>query len=91
MSPVERAARALARHESGTDCYDGLDEAQQQTLQESVRVVLEALQEPADLEDLAVSFDPTASWSPWSPWYFTKKQSARRATAMARAYAALSE
>lgn len=46
MSPVERAARALARHESGTDCYDGLDEAQQQTLQDSVRVVMDTFREP---------------------------------------------
>lgn len=46
MSPIERAARALSRHERGTDCYDGLDEAQQQTLQESVMVVMQSFQQP---------------------------------------------
>jgi len=45
-TPIVRAARALARHESGTDCYDSLDEAMQQTLQDSVRVVLESQWQP---------------------------------------------
>lgn len=42
-TPLTRAARALAYHEGGQDCYDGLDEAMQQSLLESVRVVQEAV------------------------------------------------
>lgn len=68
MSPVERAARALARHESGTDCYDGLDEAMQQTLQESVRVVLEAVREPSEdqVREVIAAFDH-AHWDDCFP------------------------
>lgn len=41
-TPLIRAARALALSDSGEDCYDSLDEASQERLQESVRAVLGA-------------------------------------------------
>lgn len=46
MSPLEAAARALAKHQRGTDDFDALEEALQEALKDTVRVVLEAFRVP---------------------------------------------
>ncbi len=57
MSIIERAARALAKSESGSDDWDGLDEGVQQKLLANVRAVIEALREPSPemIEDLLLT------------------------------------
>ena len=49
MTPIERAARALAHAESGVDEWHLLDEDFQETLKASVCAVLLALREPDGL------------------------------------------
>lgn len=46
-TPLRRAARALAKHQSGVDDFDSLDEALQDALIEEVRVVLREVREPS--------------------------------------------
>lgn len=53
MTLINRAARALCVKESGTDCFDSLDEPAQHNLMERVRVVLEAAREPDGLMEEA--------------------------------------
>ena len=48
MSPLEAVARALAKHQRGTDDFDALEEALQEVLKDTVRVVLEALRVPSE-------------------------------------------
>jgi hypothetical protein len=47
MSPLERAARALAKAESGEDCFDDFDEDFQETFMAAARAVLEAVRDPS--------------------------------------------
>jgi hypothetical protein len=42
LTPIERAARALALKQSGVDEWDALDEAFQQQLIETARAVIDA-------------------------------------------------
>lgn len=46
MTPVERAARALALSQSGVDCFDDLEPEAQANAIETVRAVLQAIREP---------------------------------------------
>jgi hypothetical protein len=48
MTPLEKAARALAKVQSGTDEWDAYDQAFQETLIEAVRAVLQAIREPSE-------------------------------------------
>ena len=48
MTPITRAARALAKQQSGTDDYDALDPALQDALKDEVRAVLGAVREPSE-------------------------------------------
>lgn len=45
MTPIDRAAQALALTDSGVDCWDNLDDAMRDKLRESVRAVLGAVRE----------------------------------------------
>lgn len=47
-TPITRAARRMAQIESGTDCFDQLDDGEQERLREVVRGVLQAVWEPSD-------------------------------------------
>jgi hypothetical protein len=47
MSPLERAARALAEAESGEDRFDDFDEEFQETFRAAARAVLVAVKEPS--------------------------------------------
>jgi len=47
MSMIERAARALAKSESGHDDWDNLDPPLQDELRSNVRAVIAALREPS--------------------------------------------
>lgn len=49
-TPLRRAARALAIEESGTDCYDGLDDEMQAGLLRRATAVLQACWEPSDAQ-----------------------------------------
>jgi hypothetical protein len=49
MTPLEKAARALAKVQSGTDEWDAYDQAFQETLIEAVRAVLQAIREPSEV------------------------------------------
>ena len=49
MTPIERAARALAIAESGVDEWNQLDDDFQEAFKDSVRAVLKALREPDGL------------------------------------------
>ena len=51
MTPLERAARALAKAESGEDCYDSFDEDFQKTFKDGARAVLEAVMANIDAYD----------------------------------------
>ena len=46
MTPLEKAARAMVKVESGEDCYDALDEAQQQAATEAFKAGLLAMRDP---------------------------------------------
>ena len=46
-SPIEAAARALAKKQSGADDYDALDEGLQEALKDEVRAVLGAIPRPS--------------------------------------------
>jgi hypothetical protein len=48
MSPIDRAARALALAQSGVDEFDALDEGMQETLRQNVRAVVRAIREPSE-------------------------------------------
>lgn len=45
---LTRAARALAKAQSGVEDFDLLDDEMQDTLRDNVRAVLEAIREPTD-------------------------------------------
>jgi|TARA_R100000501_G_scaffold17610_2_gene33088 hypothetical protein len=47
MTQIERAARALAKVQSGTGDWESLEERSQQTLKDQVRAVLEAIRIPS--------------------------------------------
>ena len=46
-TPLQRAARALMKSQSGVDDFDALDDEMQKGLLDDVRAVLEALREPS--------------------------------------------
>ncbi|WP_232494900.1 hypothetical protein [Novosphingobium kaempferiae] len=46
MDMIDRAARALAKEQSGVDVWDGLDAELQNDLRRDVRTVLEAMRDP---------------------------------------------
>lgn len=48
MSTVERAACALAKAQSGTDDWDGLDNDLQRQLKAEALAVIEAIREPSE-------------------------------------------
>ncbi|AOR76585.1 hypothetical protein [Novosphingobium resinovorum] len=57
MSIIERAARELAKKQSGSDDWDALDAELQRELKDEVRAVLQAVREPSDaMKQVAVSF-----------------------------------
>lgn len=64
-TPITRAARRMALIESGTDCFDQLDEAMQERLRESVRAVLEAVREPAEASIEAGAGASAQSFGDW--------------------------
>ncbi|MHB9879070.1 hypothetical protein ACSMXM_05350 [Pacificimonas sp. ICDLI1SI03] len=51
MTPLDRAARALAKAQSGTDDWDALDAELQDKLRDEARAVIEAFQEAGDKSD----------------------------------------
>jgi|TARA_R100000501_G_scaffold10060_1_gene19702 hypothetical protein len=53
MTQLERAARALAKVQKGTDDWESLDEQLQQTLKDQVRAVLEAIRIPSYIQTRA--------------------------------------
>ena len=48
MSMIERAARALAKAQSGSDEWEGLDGDLQSQLKAEVSAVIEAIREPSE-------------------------------------------
>jgi hypothetical protein len=63
MGLIERAARALAKAQSGVDDWDALDEAFQANLVDHVRAVLRAIREPS--ESLKVAGSREGGWADW--------------------------
>lgn len=61
-TPITRAARRMAQIESGTDCFDQLDEGEQERLRDVVRGVLEAVRKPSEAMCLAGA-DKTVSFA----------------------------
>lgn len=64
-SVVDRAARALAAHESGSDDWNAHDEAFKETIRESVRVVLRSVRDCT--EDMAEAVHASEDWVDDSP------------------------
>lgn len=48
MTPLRKMARALAKDQSGCDCFDDLEPEAQEALRENVRAVLGAIREPSE-------------------------------------------
>lgn len=61
---IERAAKALAKAQSGVDVYDALDEGMQDTLRENVRAVVEAMREPSERMAKAGAADMPGNTTP---------------------------
>ncbi|WP_121120170.1 hypothetical protein [Croceibacterium ferulae] len=62
MTPIEAAARALAKHRSGVDDFDELDKSVQETLKAEARAVLAATREPSDTMLDAAHGNEHADW-----------------------------
>jgi|TARA_R100000501_G_scaffold7881_3_gene16422 hypothetical protein len=60
VTQIERAARALAKAQSGTGNWESLDERLQQTLKNQVRAVLKAIRIPSYLQTRAGQYTADA-------------------------------
>lgn len=70
-SIIERAARAFAAHESGSDEWDAYDEPFKDTIRDSVRVVLRSVRDAT--EEMVEAVHANEDWVDDSPEWIWEK------------------